>query len=603
MPSTPTASAGADGVYKPREEKSYMEFHPGLDVAQVLEVFSAEDVDGPNYKPPVVVVVAEKSVKIVDVKEEMEQRDGDHDGEGSTGMLEPIAGSPIAAYSPALNGAVSASMHDGDIDMEDVEDIGGTPALTLTTPAVDKSHPYHSTAPAAIAIDPALAALTPQTSLSPQIPIDPALDALLQTSTPAISPTSETQHTHQPPTTPAPPRPSRRNDDGPTLASLRAHRTTAGKPPMRPHPPPSTARRPRTTRDPAATFEGEHLNLLKPSYRQILPFQFSEFAWSSSVGSTGPYGLNNPPPSNAAADTALSMSALGYQATSLWTRPATLLRDKPDPGIDEELGAPDTADRVEYDMDEQDDKWLTMHNSHRMLLEMAPVSREVFEVTMTKIEKEWVALEKKIPKPVVKPHGAGSGRRRQREEDGEEEEGGEDSKCAICDDGECENSNAIVFCDGCNLAVHQECYGVPYIPEGQWLCRKCLTIPRQTAVGGFFLSFFLFVAGGLGVLIVSGVKHCIFCPNTDGAFKQTTTTRWSHLLCAIWIPEVRLANPAYMEPVDGMELVPKSRWRLVSHYPLLMITLTNTSRHATSASRKWALVSNAATNPASSPST
>ncbi|OJJ44894.1 hypothetical protein ASPZODRAFT_134303 [Penicilliopsis zonata CBS 506.65] len=245
-----------------------------------------------------------------------------------------------------------------------------------------------------------------------------------------------------------------------------------------------------------------------------------------------------------------TMASVGYQESDMFVRHERRLIRMSDGLQDDDVdlthAAPSDGDvnaavgRVEYDMDEQDEQWLEDYNAKRREDQLEPIKPAIFEITMTKIEKEWHVLEKRIPKPNPKPPQtqrprSSSAAAVNGEITGPGEE--QDSKCAICDDGDCENSNAIVFCDGCDLAVHQECYGVPFIPEGQWLCRKCQLIGR-------------------------GNINCIFCPNTEGAFKQTTTSKWSHLLCAIWIPEVSLGNPSLMEPVTDVEKVPRSRWKL-----------------------------------------
>ncbi|EXJ88432.1 hypothetical protein A1O1_05362 [Capronia coronata CBS 617.96] len=282
----------------------------------------------------------------------------------------------------------------------------------------------------------------------------------------------------------------------------------------------------------------ERLTLPKPSYRILDPFlsyEQKDFAQVDFVDK--------------------SMAHVGYQESEIFVRPARNYIRQTEGSAEEDLDlSPDLitngensaigsngVGRVEYDMDEQDVKWLEALNRGRSKDGVQTIKPAIFEITMTKIEKEWHALEKRIPKPNPKAPQTQRPRSSSAAAVNGEPAGEEpDSKCAICDDGDCENANAIVFCDGCDLAVHQECYGVPYIPEGQWLCRKCQ-------------------------LVGNSRPSCIFCPNEGGAFKQTNNSKWAHLFCATWIPEVTIGNPSLMEPITDVEKVPPGRWKLVCY--------------------------------------
>ncbi|KAJ2752864.1 hypothetical protein GGI19_003537 [Coemansia pectinata] len=190
-----------------------------------------------------------------------------------------------------------------------------------------------------------------------------------------------------------------------------------------------------------------------------------------------------------------------------------------------ELTETDLAERVEYDLEEVDREWLRSFNHERIVTGVGgpELSANVLEELIDSIEKTWFDLVKDVQKAISAIQ--------------QDQLPPDESACAICGEEECDNTNAIVFCDGCNLAVHQDCYGVPYIPEGQWLCRKCILSPDTDV-------------------------SCMLCPQRGGAFKKTTTNKWAHLLCALWIPEVGISNSAYMEPIDSLDQIPKSRWRL-----------------------------------------
>lgn len=260
-------------------------------------------------------------------------------------------------------------------------------------------------------------------------------------------------------------------------------------------------------------------------------------------------------------DVTPALEQIGYQMTEEFTLPEEYMQEQPE------------VEGVEYDMDEQDAFFMDMiteewprgdgaedkteeaaqsetedssqahlsnheptYNEEGQLILKGytpeppqgpfPPTHEMFEYVVTLIERHWFSLASSMPPKPPQTH--------------DEMDSLDDQACCICGESECDNSNAIVYCDGCDMACHQECYGVTHIPEGQWLCKKCsFSRARRRNKKG----------------------NCIFCPSQVGAFKMTTQKNWGHVICALWIPEIKIGG-RNMEPISHVRDVPRSRWKL-----------------------------------------
>ena len=78
----------------------------------------------------------------------------------------------------------------------------------------------------------------------------------------------------------------------------------------------------------------------------------------------------------------------------------------------------------------------------------------------------------------------------------------DDIVCLVCNDGDYEDNDLIVYCSKCQMTVHQMCYGIVNIPEEDWICDTC----------SFYLD--------------NGEKakeiECVLCPIKGGAMKPSS---------------------------------------------------------------------------------
>mmetsp|Transcript_8530 Transcript_8530/g.31512 ORF Transcript_8530/g.31512 Transcript_8530/m.31512 type:complete len:1209 (+) Transcript_8530:178-3804(+) len=203
----------------------------------------------------------------------------------------------------------------------------------------------------------------------------------------------------------------------------------------------------------------------------------------------------------------------------------------------------------------------------------------------------------------------------------------ESELCHVCCEGESTEENVILYCEGCNVAVHQVCYGVKEVPAGEWYCNACavgyeakscilcgvkggaLKPVAGPGLGSYHAAMAAFNARqrvleqqqkqqpaesqGQGEQLQAlpqpppaGAATAEQQPQTQPQPATPAPTaapgpstavadnlppippldpglQWAHLFCSQWIPETFVSNLETMEPIENINGISKERWRLV----------------------------------------
>ena len=169
-----------------------------------------------------------------------------------------------------------------------------------------------------------------------------------------------------------------------------------------------------------------------------------------------------------------------------------------------------------------------LENSARQLLTKVYEDRLAFEIREQTIKKDY-------NKKILQDYEAVLRRRREADLAWQAQlEQDMDAVCDVCFDGEVTPDNQIIFCDSCNVAIHQRCYGIDRVPSGNFFCHPC----TYFEIDKEFLAAQRRDDPRTQPTRLPIV--CELCPRRQGAFVQvqseqpTRKPKWVHVACAKW---------------------------------------------------------------------
>ncbi|CAJ1958890.1 unnamed protein product [Cylindrotheca closterium] len=114
--------------------------------------------------------------------------------------------------------------------------------------------------------------------------------------------------------------------------------------------------------------------------------------------------------------------------------------------------------------------------------------------------------------------------------------------CSICGDGDVTPDNQILFCEACDIPIHQMCYGVEKVPEGDYYCVACRHFKRDKMKEDANSRARRSSTTAREPMPILPIR-CELCPVQYGAYVRcelpkdappNAVTKWVHMGCAKW---------------------------------------------------------------------